>query len=55
MTCIVCKKIENIFFTSITKIMEQNAKSIEFIAKAQKVHNTKYDYSKVQYEKSTLK
>ena len=35
--------------------MEQNAKTIDFITKAQKVHNTRYDYSKVQYEKSTLK
>ena len=35
--------------------MEQNAKTIDFIKKAQKVHNTKYDYSKVQYEKSSLK
>ena len=35
--------------------MEQNAKTIDFIKKAQKVHNTKYDYSKVKYEKSSLK
>ena len=35
--------------------MEQNAKTIDFITKAQQVHNKKYDYSKVQYEKSSLK
>ena len=29
--------------------MEQITKTIDFITKAQKVHNTMYDYSKVEY------
>ena len=31
--------------------MEQNVKTINFIKKAQQLHNTKYDYSKVNYTK----
>ena len=35
--------------------MEKIAKTIDFMTKTQKVHNTTYDYSKAQYEKSSLK
>ena len=35
--------------------MEQDTKTIDFIERAQKLHNAMYDYSKVQYKNSSLK